>query len=106
MRQRSQVRIRFCHIHAFKTASFFRGDLHGARAFDEDFSGLALCPFESQEWRVGLGIMDRSLHRDEKLVLRWLGAFTLSVNTPDSVSAESRVAPVAPVTSYPAGSST
>ncbi len=68
MRQRSQIGIRFFHIHALEVSAFGRGQFHGAHALDQHFSGFTLCSLKSEKRRIGGAAGNRALHRYQELM--------------------------------------
>jgi len=39
------------HVHTLQAAAFCRSQFHGAGAFHQNFTGLALRVFEAEKWR-------------------------------------------------------
>src|SRR5580698_2669764 len=73
VRQRTQIRVRLPYVHAFDSNAFRGREFHRPRAFDEDLARLALSILKSEEWRVGLRVADRSLHRNQELMTAQAG---------------------------------
>ena len=67
-RERTKVRIHFLEIHALEAARLRGGELDGAGAFDENFSGFALRILETEKGRVDFGRGNGFFHGDQELV--------------------------------------
>src|SRR5258708_19603428 len=67
-RKSAQIGIHFLDVQAFDATGFLAGQFESALPFHQDFTGFALRVLENQDWRSGVGIIERAFERDQKLV--------------------------------------
>ena len=69
VRQCAKIDAGFLDVHAFQAAAFGGREFHRSCAFHQYFAGLALRFLKTQKGSGGFGVGDRSLERDEELMM-------------------------------------
>src|SRR5258708_21131101 len=67
-RKSPQIGIHFLDVQAFEATGFLGGQFDSTLPLHQNFTRVALRALESQDWRSGVGIIERAFERDQKLV--------------------------------------